>query len=58
MKEPHGREAPGGKTRYTARVRHWSVTDREAHERMGFHEGWGKGHRPASGSCRNALTAG
>lgn len=31
----------GGKTRYTARVRHWSVADREAHEKMGFHEGWG-----------------
>ncbi|WP_034302441.1 SRPBCC family protein [Herbaspirillum sp. RV1423] len=30
-----------GKTRYTARVRHWSSTDREAHEKMGFHEGWG-----------------
>lgn len=31
-----------GKTRYTARVRHWNVADREAHESMGFHEGWGK----------------
>lgn len=31
-----------GKTRYTARVLHWSEADREAHERMGFHEGWGK----------------
>ncbi|CAN5118816.1 SRPBCC family protein [soil metagenome] len=31
----------GGITRYTARVRHWSVADREAHEKMGFHEGWG-----------------
>jgi uncharacterized protein YndB with AHSA1/START domain len=31
-----------GKTRYTARVRHWTVADREAHERMGFHEGWGQ----------------
>jgi uncharacterized protein YndB with AHSA1/START domain len=30
-----------GKTRYTARVRHWTVADREAHEKMGFHEGWG-----------------
>jgi len=29
-----------GKTRYTARVRHWSVADREAHEKMGFHAGW------------------
>src|SRR6187431_2235100 len=34
-------EAEGGKTRYTARVRHWSVADKEAHEKMGFHEGWG-----------------
>jgi uncharacterized protein YndB with AHSA1/START domain len=31
----------GGKTRYTARARHWSVADKEAHEKMGFHEGWG-----------------
>jgi uncharacterized protein YndB with AHSA1/START domain len=29
-----------GRTNYTARVRHWSVADREAHEKMGFHEGW------------------
>jgi uncharacterized protein YndB with AHSA1/START domain len=32
----------GGKTRYTARVRHWTAADREAHEKMGFHEGWGR----------------
>ena len=31
-----------GKTRYTARVRHWTVEDRETHEKMGFHEGWGR----------------
>ncbi|NUZ06078.1 SRPBCC family protein [Piscinibacter koreensis] len=30
-----------GTTRYTARARHWNVEDREAHEKMGFHEGWG-----------------
>ena len=30
-----------GKTRYTARVRHWSAADCEAHEKMGFHQGWG-----------------
>lgn len=35
-------EKLGEKTRYTARVRHWTVADREAHEKMGFHEGWGK----------------
>ena len=31
----------GGTTRYTARARHWTEADREAHEKMGFHEGWG-----------------
>lgn len=31
----------GGKTRYTARALHWTVADRETHEKMGFHEGWG-----------------
>ena len=30
----------GGRTRYTARVRHWTDADREAHEKMGFHAGW------------------
>lgn len=30
----------GGRTRYTARVRHWTIEDREAHEKMGFHQGW------------------
>ena len=30
-----------GKTRYSARVCHWTVADREAHEKMGFHQGWG-----------------
>jgi uncharacterized protein YndB with AHSA1/START domain len=39
----------GGKTRYTARVRHWTVADREAHEKMGFHQGWG--------ICADQLTA-
>ncbi len=28
-------------TRYTARVQHWTVADREAHEQRGFHAGWG-----------------
>ena len=31
-----------GKTRYTATVLHWTAEDREAHEKMGFHEGWGQ----------------
>ena len=35
-------EDEAGGTRYTARVLHWTVADREAHEKMGFHEGWGK----------------
>jgi uncharacterized protein YndB with AHSA1/START domain len=35
-------EVEAGKTRYTARVRHWTAEDREAHEKMGFHEGWGQ----------------
>ena len=35
-------EDQGGKTKYTARVRHWTVADREAHEKMGFHQGWGQ----------------
>ena len=34
-------EDEGGKTRYIARSRHWSKEDREAHEQMGFHQGWG-----------------
>ena len=32
----------GGRTRYTARVRHWTAEDRETHEKMGFHQGWGQ----------------
>ena len=42
-------EDEGGKTRYTARARHWTVADREAHEKMGFHQGWG--------ICADQLTA-
>ena len=42
-------EDEGGKTRYTARVCHWTVADREAHEKMGFHQGWG--------ICADQLTA-
>jgi uncharacterized protein YndB with AHSA1/START domain len=34
-------ENEGGQTRYMARVRHWSAEDCLAHEKMGFHEGWG-----------------
>lgn len=35
-------DAGAGKTKYTARVLHWTVADREEHEKMGFHEGWGQ----------------
>ena len=35
-------DAQGTGTKYTARVLHWSVADREAHEKMGFHEGWAR----------------
>jgi uncharacterized protein YndB with AHSA1/START domain len=34
-------EDEDGKTRYTARVRHWTTDDKETHEKMGFHQGWG-----------------
>lgn len=33
-------EPQGDSTNYTARVRHWTIADREAHENMGFHQGW------------------
>src|ERR1700712_2006240 len=32
----------GDRTKYTATVLHWSEEDRQAHENMGFHEGWGQ----------------
>ena len=35
-------EDEDGKTRYTARVRHWNREDYETHEKMGFHQGWGQ----------------
>jgi uncharacterized protein YndB with AHSA1/START domain len=35
-------EEEGGKTRYTARARHWTKVARDEHEKMGFHEGWGQ----------------
>ena len=34
-------EDEGGGTRYTARARHWSAEDCAAHDKMGFHQGWG-----------------
>lgn len=35
-------EEQHGKTLYTARAMHWSEEDRQAHEAMGFHDGWGQ----------------
>jgi uncharacterized protein YndB with AHSA1/START domain len=35
-------EDEGGKTKYTALVRHWTVADRETHEKTGFYQGWGQ----------------
>jgi uncharacterized protein YndB with AHSA1/START domain len=34
-------DAGPGKTKYTARIFHPTVADREQHEKMGFHSGWG-----------------
>ena len=34
-------EDVAGQTRYTARARHWTAEDCAAHEKMGFHQGWG-----------------
>ena len=34
-------DAGNGQTRYTARALHWTRENLEAHEKMGFHEGWG-----------------
>jgi uncharacterized protein YndB with AHSA1/START domain len=34
-------DAGAGKTKYLARVFHPTVADRERHEQMGFHQGWG-----------------
>lgn len=30
----------GGKTRYTARAKHWTKESCDEHEKMGFHDGW------------------
>ncbi len=32
----------GNRTRYTARALHWTTENREKHEKMGFHQGWGE----------------
>jgi len=33
---------PGGRTQFTARALHWTKENREKHEKMGFHHGWGE----------------
>jgi len=35
-------EPEAGGTRYTARVRHWTLEDKKTHEEMGFQQGWGQ----------------
>lgn len=35
-------ENEAGRTRYTARIKHWTDADYQSHIQMGFHEGWGK----------------
>ena len=35
-------DAGASKTKYVATAQHWSADDCAAHEKMGFHEGWGK----------------
>ncbi len=35
-------EEQEGATLYTARVMHWTAADRDAHEAMGFQDGWGR----------------
>ena len=34
-------DAGARKTKYTARAVHWTQEDCEAHDKMGFHQGWG-----------------
>lgn len=36
-------EEEGGKTRYTAKVRHWTDENCRKHEEMGFYPGWNQG---------------
>ena len=33
-------DAPGGKTKYTARAMHWNEETKRQHEEMGFFQGW------------------
>ena len=50
-------EKQGDKTLYTARVHHWTVEDRDTHEKMGFHVGWGHLHGPTRRAGRDSLNS-
>ncbi len=41
-RDHHASRTRAGKTRYEARVRHWTAEARVQHETMGFHQGWGQ----------------
>ncbi len=48
----------GERTRFTARALHWTVANREKHEKMGFHQGWGESlDRLAACATRLAIVA-
>jgi uncharacterized protein YndB with AHSA1/START domain len=42
-----------GGTRYTARVRHWTIESCEKHAAMGFHAGWNKAFDQLVDAVRN-----
>ncbi len=46
-------DAGPGRTRYVARVRHWTAQDRRQHENMGFHDGWTQCARQLEALARN-----
>lgn len=46
------KDAGSGKTKCTARARHWSAADREAHEKMGFQVGGASPPTSLRLSCR------
>ena len=59
-------DAGDGKTRYRAVAMHRNAADRDTHEKMGFHDGWGtcadqleelaRGNGLNPSSCRSAAT--
>lgn len=46
---------PDGKTRYTARVRHWTKEKCEKHAAMGFVDGWGKAFDQLVELCKEGV---